>query len=955
MKSMFWQQNPWQKMLLFGVSLGLVMGLKQGAIARGPLGGAAVPERELGDRCAMWVGLGMGATVGVGLLMGFGVGAARLRGVRRAGLLAEMPLEGAAVGLVALDLAGQVLEVNRAAARSLGVAARSLVGHPWANLLGAGDRGGFEARCRALFAAQLETPWAGELGGAATFDGPLRQRLRVPLGDGAVAAAEATGATVRDVPCEVHLALVRDRRGRPSYFLLTLMPLGDRGVAGPPEVGNEQRYRELVNRLREVVFQVDCQGRWRFLSPAWERLLGYRVADSLGRSVADFLHPSHAQAAADCMQELMGEAKPWCRRTLQFVASDGTMRHVEIFAQPERDGTGAIVGIAGSLDDVTERFQTEDALRSSEERLRALFEQAAVGIGQLSRSGHYIQVNNKFCSLVGYSAEEIRAMTFLDLTHPADRDRNRTLAEQLWKGQIPSYSIEKRFVRKNGKVQWVNVTVSLVSHGDRGAESWTLAIVEDISGRKQAEEQLTYSAFYDQLTGLANRNLFVTRLQGALQRVVEGEIFALLYIDLDRFKVVNDSLGHQAGDDLIVQIAQRLQGCVRCNDTVARLGGDEFAVLLEAAVEEAEAIAIAERIQTTLRQPFRIHEHDFYSSASIGVAFSNNPHTGRPYESWEAMMRDADIAMYRAKNGGRARCCVFEGPMHQRTLTQLNLEADLRQAMARQGLDLHFQPIVALADLRLVGFEALLRWEHSQWGPVSPAEFVPVAEETDLIVELGEWVLRAACQQIRAWRASGVLQPEMTVAVNVSGRQFERLDFGDRVGEIVRDASIAAAHLRLEVTETAIAQKHKSTAAILGQLRDTGIRSSIDDFGTGYSSLSRLHRFPVDLLKIDRSFVKRMATSEDGREIARTIINLARSLNLKTVAEGIETAQQLQQLQAMGCDYGQGYFFAPALDPQAATLLLEQGHGAFRETWQRLTIARSPAAPPDPGRRADPE
>jgi diguanylate cyclase (GGDEF)-like protein len=402
-------------------------------------------------------------------------------------------------------------------------------------------------------------------------------------------------------------------------------------------------------------------------------------------------------------------------------------------------------------------------------------------------------------------------------------------------------------------------------------------------------------------------------------------MFGVLYVDLDRFKVVNDSLGHHAGDELLVQIGRRLQSCLRCNDTVARLGGDEFAVILDDVGTSEEALWVADRVQEHLKQPFHIHGHDFYTSASIGVALSQDPATQQPYANWQNLMRDADIAMYRAKANGKACSQVFEPMLHHSTLTQLQIESDLRQALSNNGLEVYFQPIVRIQDLRLVGFEALVRWNHPQQGWISPSVMVAAAEETDLIVHLGEWVLAAACAQLQQWRSRWHRDHShlpLSISVNIAGRQFAQANLVQQIERTLMETGLPPACLRIEVTESVIAERVDSVVDKLARLKALGVQSCIDDFGTGYSSLSRLQQFPINALKVDRSFVKDLPYSDDSAAIVRTIVNLARSLNIHTVAEGIETPEQLQCLEQLGCDYGQGFLFAKPMQAAAAEELL---------------------------------
>jgi diguanylate cyclase (GGDEF)-like protein len=453
--------------------------------------------------------------------------------------------------------------------------------------------------------------------------------------------------------------------------------------------------------------------------------------------------------------------------------------------------------------------------------------------------------------------------------------------------------------------------------------------------RKRAEDKLVHDASHDPLTGLPNRALFLDRLQRALARGARHADyrFAVLFIDLDRFKVVNDSLGHGAGDSLIVQVGTRLLASLRREDvlarpsadgdadidTLARLGGDEFTVLLDDIRDPSDAVRVAERIQAALGQPFVVDGHEVYASASIGIATSS---TG--YATPEEVLRDADLAMYRAKSLGKARSELFDQAMHVMAVKRLQLETDLRRALQQQEFVLHYQPIVSLASGLTTGFEALVRWRRAG-ELVYPGEFIDVAEDTGLILFLGLWVLREACATLRRWHAEFPRAAPLTMSVNVSARQFAQADFVPQVAQIVRETGVDARALRLEITESVTRGDAERTIQVLTSLREIGVRLSIDDFGTGYSSLSYLHRLPLDVLKIDRSFVAAMRPGSDGLQIVNTIMDLARNLGMDVVAEGTETAEQVAHLASLGCDFGQGYYFSRPIDEEAMRQRLREG------------------------------
>lgn len=444
------------------------------------------------------------------------------------------------------------------------------------------------------------------------------------------------------------------------------------------------------------------------------------------------------------------------------------------------------------------------------------------------------------------------------------------------------------------------------------------------SSLEETKEQYRHAAFHDALTDLPNRALLTEHIKLAIERPRDGDesLFAVLFIDLDRFKNINDSLGHIAGDQLLIATARTLETCLRPTDTVARLGGDEFAILLDGLANQDHAIAVAERIQQALTRPFNLIGHEVYITASIGITLSSGTYTDP-----ENVLRDADTAMYRAKEGGKARFEVFDGTMHSHAVALLKLENDLRRAIERNEFQVYYQPIICLETDELFGFEALVRWNHPERGLVSPDTFIPIAEETGLIVDIGRQVLHESCRQMREWHLSSPGKP-LTISVNLSAKQFAQPDLIGQVKMTLEDTGLAAEYVKLEITESVVMKNAEIATAMLMQLCALGVHLSIDDFGTGYSSLSYLHRFPVKTLKIDRSFIGRMGQGGENTEIVRTINTLAQNLGMEVVAEGVETVEQLEQLKSMKCTLGQGYLFSRPLDANAANAYI-QDHPTF--------------------------
>jgi len=548
-----------------------------------------------------------------------------------------------------------------------------------------------------------------------------------------------------------------------------------------------------------------------------------------------------------------------------------------------------------------------------------------------------IYANRDVAATLGYTSEEVREMaaTVFDLLHPEDvtqlTDRVRRL-DDAEDGEI--IETEYRLKSADGGWRWFHSRDTVFARAD-GLPLQILGAAQDITERKRAEEQLLHDAFHDGLTGLPNRALFMDRL-GQLIRHAKRHAnysFAVLFLDLDRFKVVNDSLGHVIGDQLLIATARKLEACLRPGDTVARLGGDEFTILLDEINGLSDATQVADRIQQELAWPFNLSGQEVYLTTSIGIALSA---TG--YERPEEILRDADTAMYRAKAQGKARHEVFDQAMHARAVRLLRLETDLRQAVEREQLRVWYQPIVSLATGRVAGFEALVRWQHPERGLISPAEFIPLAEETKLILHVGRWVLCEACRQMREWQQQFPTHLPLTVSVNLSSKQFAQSDLIEQVAQALAETGLEASGLKLEMTESALLDNPETATTMLWRLRARKVQLHLDDFGTGYSSLSYLHQFPVDGLKIDRSFVSRIGVDGKNSEIVRTILTLARNLGIGVIAEGIETAEQLAHLKALGCEQGQGYFFSKPVDGETAEILIaaeaqweEECGGAPRE------------------------
>jgi diguanylate cyclase (GGDEF)-like protein/PAS domain S-box-containing protein len=560
-----------------------------------------------------------------------------------------------------------------------------------------------------------------------------------------------------------------------------------------------------------------------------------------------------------------------------------------------------------------------------QEQCQAAVESAPNGILIIDQNGNIRLVNARIEQLFGFSRTELIG-TPVDILLP-ERFRIQPGGQRVsilaGPGVIMGESKELYGLRKDGIEFPIELSESAIQtpHG-----KGILASIIDVTERKRVESELKRTAFHDALTGLPNRTLFfdnLLRLKAAVKRYGHHP-FALLFLDLDRFKVINDSLGHMMGDKLLVEMAQRLVECTREEDTVARLGGDEFAILLEQIRGPEDAVRVAERVLERFADPLILDDVEVSVGASIGIALSLTGE-GQP----ENLLRDADMAMYQAKTR-RSGYQIFDARMHARALERMKLEIDMRRAIERKQIHLHYQPIVSLETGKLAGFEALARWQHNGRGAISPAKFVPLAEESGLVWRLSRSVFQQACSQMRQWQESRAFDGDCFISVNVSSKLLTDGNLIDEVDAVLTDTGLDPRHLRLEITESAIAENARAAAHTLAQLQKRNIKLCLDDFGKGFSSLNYLHRFPIDVLKIDRSFVRRLRPdlSNDSRkkrpfEIVRTIVAMAQILGMQVVAEGVEMTDQLTILQGLGCEFGQGYLFSPALDAADAARFFE--------------------------------
>ncbi|MGE5123149.1 MAG: putative bifunctional diguanylate cyclase/phosphodiesterase, partial [Acidobacteriaceae bacterium] len=565
--------------------------------------------------------------------------------------------------------------------------------------------------------------------------------------------------------------------------------------------------------------------------------------------------------------------------------------------------------------------RADEILRESEERFFLAARGANDGLWDWNIKKEMIYYSPRWKEMLGFTDNDISNSTeeWFSRIHPDDREAVIYAVSNHLNDITHHFESEHRILHRNGTYHWMLVRGMAVR--DANGIAYRMAGSQtDITARKNAEEQLVHDAFHDLLTGLPNRALFLDRLDRTIEytRRYNSFYFAVLFLDLDRFKVINDSLGHAVGDQFLIEISKVLQTCLRSSDTVARFGGDEFVILLHDIHDIQDAVKVARHIQEVLSKPIIFGNNRVFTSASIGIVLSS---TG--YLSREDIVRDADIAMYQAKMLGKSNYVIFNTEMRKQAINRLSMENDLRHALTRDEFDLHYQPIVTLSDCNISGFEALLRWNHPQKGYIPPNEFIPIAEETGLILDIGYWVMRQACSQTKKWQEQFSDYQNLFVNVNISQRQFNQPEFVAKLRKVLKETWLEPACLNLEITEDVLMENAESMIDILRRIRDLGVGLHIDDFGTGYSSLSYLQQFPIDTLKIDYSFINRIGTNGDRAEIVKTILVLGRELGVDSIAEGIETENQFNQLRELECHYGQGYYIGKPMHSENVNQLLK--------------------------------
>ncbi|WP_204105165.1 MULTISPECIES: EAL domain-containing protein [Spirulina sp. CCY15215] len=742
---------------------------------------------------------------------------------------------------------------------------------------------------------------------------------------------------------EFHLAPVLDLQGYLTHYITVQTDITDRHQVETALRKSEEQFRLTFELAPIGMFIISLDGDYLQVNQAICNALGYSRRELLHKNQKELTHPDDRQADLAINQKLLlGEIDRF-QIEKRFLAKDKHIVCALLQVVLIKDDRAIPSHFLGQLVDISDRKRAEEALHISERRLDGILTSIedvvwSAILPEDPENGTegilLIYLNQAAETIYGRPVSEFfqNPNLWFEIVHLEDRARVKRQVQVLM--STGSAQIEYRILRPQGDLRWLHCRSRLV-HDEDGKPSRIDGISSDITDRKQAEEKLHHSAFYDSLTDLPNRASFIDRLWHTMRRANRrgGYLFAVLFLDLDWFKVINDSLGHSLGDRLLIQLSRRLESCLRPSDTLARLGGDEFTILLEELQDPQAAIEITEMILDSLRSPFDLDGHEVFTNTSIGVAFSRvqcreketSSCSAIIYDRPEDFLRDADTAMYRAKALGKGRYAIFDSNMHASALARLELETHLRRSLERQELFVCYQPIISLKTGKLTGFEALIRWQHPEKGLISPVKFIPIAEETGEIVAIGAWILREATRQLQLWHEQFPYYSSLTMNINLSGKQIRESDFIKTIDQTLVQTGLKGTSLKLEITESVLMDNVDAATQMLLALRDRDIQLCIDDFGTGYSSLSYLHRFPVNTLKIDRSFVKRMKPNGTNLEIVQAIVSLSRALGMDVVAEGIETEAQLIQLKDLGCEFGQGYLFFPPLTKDEVEDVLKKG------------------------------
>lgn len=682
--------------------------------------------------------------------------------------------------------------------------------------------------------------------------------------------------------------------------------------------GDLRRQSQIIDQIHDAVVSTDLEDHITSWNKGAERLFGYPADEMYGKHIS-VVYPEDEHATLQDQVIAPLKKKDNHEVVVRMRKKSGEDFYAHMSLSRTHDERGTVTGMIGYALNITRRRNAEAALRDSEERLRNLVETTNDWIWEVDQDARYTYVSPQCRDLLGYAPEEILGKTPFDLMPPEEAERVANIFGPIVAAREPFTSLENTNRRKDGNLI-VLETSGVPFFGAKGNFRGYRGIDRDITARKRIEERLQQMAHYDSLTGLPNRSLFIDHLNQALARAHRHQQrVAILFLDLDRFKNINDTLGHDVGDELLRAVSERLTKCVREDDTVARLGGDEFVLILTEISHEFDAVKVAEKVIRALAKPFVLGQRELFVTTSIGISLY--PDDG---EDAQSLIKNADIAMYRTKEQGRNNYQLYTPAMNTMALERLTLENDLRQALKREEFLIHYQPKVDLHTGQMAGMEALLRWQHPEHGLVAPEDFIPLLHETNLIVSVCEWALHTVCRQNKAWQKAGF--PPMRVAVNLCARQFMYQDLTELVAGVLLESGLEPRWLELEIAESVLMEYKDAAAATLRKLNETGVHLTIDDFGTGYSSLSYLKRFPIDTLKIDGPFVHDITVDPDDAAITEAVIAMAHSMKMRVVAEGVETKEQLAFLCARQCDEMQGNYYSEALTVEGFTQFLLENH-----------------------------
>lgn len=682
---------------------------------------------------------------------------------------------------------------------------------------------------------------------------------------------------------------------------------------------NETKLKDLFDNAPIGYHELDAHGRIVRVNQSELEMLGYLEDEMLGHFVWEFIAEKKSR---ELILNKLNEEKLLTPHEQTFLKKDGTFISVLVNDKLIKNESGIVTGILTTVHNISEQKQFEEALKNSERQYRLMGEGIMHQVWTAKPDGHLDYVNQRTTEYFGKTYKKMIGDGWKNVVHPEDLEG----CVEKWMHSLSTgddYIVEFRLRRHDGEYFWFQARAAAGRDAKGNIIKW-FGTNTDIDDRKGAEAKLSYFAGHDTLTNLPNRARFMNFLERAVKRSEYDSNFqfSVLFLDLDRFKVINDSLGHSVGDQLLIEIAKRLEECVRPTDVVARLGGDEFTILLTRIGKSLDSINVANRILEEVSKPFKIENYEVFTSASIGIVASDKMQR-KPGE----VLRDADTAMYRAKAAGKSRYEIFDDEMHVRNMNLMRMETDLRRAVERNEFRVFYQPIIELENGEILEFEALIRWQHPQYGLVAPGDFIPIAEETGLIVSIGKWVLEEACRQTVKWQSRFKNHKELGISVNLSAKQLLHPNITAHIKETLNYTSINPKCLKLEVTESMVMENGEKSLAVIKEFHTLGTSISTDDFGTGYSSLSYLHNFPFNRLKIDRSFIGKIETDLKCEAIVRTILILGQNLEIGTIAEGIETEHQLWQLRSLGCRLGQGFFFSKPVDAETAETLLMEGIG----------------------------